>query len=203
VKRTRKLVLTGLMTVGGLSLCACDSGDVGSNNPSDVPRATNAYVYSSLQACLDKNDAPDSACEASARNAISDDQKAATWPDQASCEVVYGEGQCTPPSSASGHDTSWGPLLMGLVMGRTLEGGWGGRALYRDWRRGSYYTAGGGRIWTDYPTGHLRISQRSFDPPDYRRGPEQTLCRSQALSRGGFGGRMSSHGCDGEGSWGG
>jgi hypothetical protein len=92
--------------------------------------------------------------------------------------------------------------LMGFVVGRARDGSWGGRALYRDWRAGSYYAAGGGRVWRSYPTGRMHISQRSFDPPDYRRGPERMLCKGAPVSRSGFGSRMA-RGCAGEGGWGG
>jgi hypothetical protein len=72
-----------------------------------------------------------------------------------------------------------------------LDGGWGGRGYYRDWRDGGYYTSSGGRMYTDYTTGRTRLSTRSFDPPDVV-GPPKTISRSGAISRGGFGGRMSS-----------
>lgn len=203
MKRTRKLVLSGLMAAGGLSLNACADGDAGGGAQSDGAAETRAYTYSSLRECLDKDEAPDSACETAAHNALSDDRNAATWPDRASCEAVYGQGQCTPPSTYSGHGAFWGPLLMGFVVGRTSTGAWGGRALYRDWRGGGYYTAGGGRLWTNYPTGRMRISARSFDPPDFRRGPEKMLSAAPTLSQGGFGGGMSGHAYGGKDRWGG
>jgi uncharacterized protein YgiB involved in biofilm formation len=187
------------MAMGGVSLSACGTGDVGPTEGSD---ATTAYFYGSLQACRDQREVPDDACDTAARIAVADDRNVATWPDQTSCERVHGQNQCTPPSAVSGHGTFWGPLLMGFVVGRARDGSWGGRALYRDWRAGSYYAAGGGRVWRSYPTGRMHISQRSFDPPDYRRGPERMLCKGAPVSRSGFGSRMA-RGCTGEGGWGG
>lgn len=204
MKRTRKLVLSGLMAAGGLSLNACGGREISGKGQSDGAAETRAYTYSSLRECLDKDEAPNVACERAASNALSDDRNAATWPDRASCEAIYGQGQCTPPSTYSGHSAFWGPLLMGFVMGRTSAGAWGGRALYRDWRGGGYYTAGGGRLWTNYPTGRMRISTRSFDPPDFRRGPEQVLSCRSIRSRGGFGAGMGRQVCgDGRGGLGG
>ena len=46
-----------------------------------------------------------------------------------------------------------------------LDGSWGGRGLYRDWRDGGLYTANGDRVWTDYMTGKTRIGRRSLETP--------------------------------------
>lgn len=201
MKRTRKLALTTLMAAGGVSLTAC--GDNADNVRIKHPgKATDAYAYQSLQECLDKKEVPASACETAEKNAKADDAKSASWNNQASCEDVYGEGQCVPRQAANGGGSIWGPLLTGFVVGRMLDGGWGGRGLYRDWRDGGYYTAGGGRVWTDYSTGRTRIDQRGFDPPDAIHPPAKVQTRSSVISRGGFGGRMSSHSIGG-GHWGG
>lgn len=202
MKRTRKLALTTLMAAGGVTLTACgdNAGDhVRIEHPG---KATDAYAYQSLQECKDKNEVPDSACEAAEKNAAADDAKTASWNNQASCEDVYGQGQCVPRAAANGQGSIWGPLLTGFVVGRMLDGGWGGRGLYRDWRDGGYYTAGGGRVWTDYSTGRTRIEQRGFEPPDAYHGPPKMQTRSSVISRGGFGGRMSSRSYGG-GGWGG
>jgi uncharacterized protein YgiB involved in biofilm formation len=202
MKRTRKLALTSLMAAGGVSLTAC--GDNGADNVRIEPPgpSTDAYAYQSLQECKDKNEVPDSACEAAEKKAAADDAKSARWNDQASCEDVYGQGQCVPRQAANGGGSIWGPLIAGFVVGRMLDGGWGGRGLYRDYRDGGYYSAGGGRVWTDYSTGRARVEQRSFDTPDVVRGPAKMQTRSSVISRGGFGGRMSSHSFGG-GHWGG
>lgn len=202
MKRTRKLVLTTLMAAGGVSLTAC--GDNGADNVRiDHPGpTTDAYAYSTVQECKDKNEVPDDACEKAEKNAQDDDKKTAQWNDQASCEDVYGQGQCVPRAAANGNGSFWGPLITGFVVGRMLDGGWGGRGMYRDWRDGGYYTAGGGRVWTDYSTGRTRIGQKSFDAPDVIRPPEKVMTRSSVISRGGFGGRMASRSYSGR-SWGG
>jgi uncharacterized protein YgiB involved in biofilm formation len=99
-----------------------------------------------------------------------------------------------PRQTAQG--SFWGPLITGFVVGRMLDGGWGGRGLYRDYRDGGYYAYGGGRVTTDYSTGRSRIGRSSFDPPDIS-GPPKVQSRSSVISRGGFGGRMSSRGYGG------
>ena len=66
MKRTRKLALTSLMAMGGVSLTACD------NNPAvsiDHGKQVDAYAYASLQDCLAKDEVPDSACETAQKNA--------------------------------------------------------------------------------------------------------------------------------------
>ena len=201
MKRTKKLALTSAMAVGGFSLAAC--GD----NPADNVRIENpgktvdAFAYQSLQECKDKNEVPDAACDTAEKNALADEQKTAKWNDEKSCEDVYGEGQCVPRSAASGGGSFWGPLITGFVVGRMLDGGWGGRGMYRDWRDGGFYTSSGGRVWTDYSTGRTRIGQRGFDAPDVI-APSKQMTRSSVISRGGFGGRMSSRSYS-SGHWGG
>jgi uncharacterized protein YgiB involved in biofilm formation len=201
MKRTRNLALTSLMAAGGVSLTAC--GDGADNVRIAPPPSTAAYAYQSLQECKDKKEVPDSACEAAEKNAEADNAKAASWTNQASCEDVYGQGQCVPRQTANGGGGSfWGPLIAGFIVGRMTDGGWGGRGLYRDWRDGGYYTASGGRVWADYSTGRTRVEQRGLATPDVVRGPPRLQTRSSVISRGGFGGRMSSHSFGG-GHWGG
>lgn len=202
MKRSRKLVLTTLMAAGGVSLTAC--GD----NPADNVRidqgpSTEAYTYTSVQACKDENKVPDDACDAAEKKSKDDQNAEARYADSKTCEDVYGAGQCVPRSSASGGGSIWGPLVAGFVVGRMMDGGWGGRGMYRDYRDGGYYSAGGGRVWTDYSTGGSRIGQRGFDTPDVVRPPEKAMTRSSVISRGGFGGRMSARSYSGGNSWGG
>ena len=193
MKRTRKLALTSLMALGGVSLTAC--GDNGADNVRiDNPGpAVDAYTYASLQECKDKNDIPDAACDTAEKNAKDDQTKAAKYDQQASCEDVYGPGQCVPRGANNGGGGSfWGPLITGFVVGRMLDGGFQGRGMYRDWRDGGYYTSSGGRVFTDYSTGRTRIGQNGFKSPDVM-PPPKAMSRASVISRGGFGGRASSH----------
>lgn len=202
MKRTRTLALTSLMAMGGVSLTACGDSPADNVRIDQPGQSVDAFAYQSLQECKDKDQIPDDACEKAEKAALADDEKAAKWNDQKSCEDVYGQGQCVPRQQASGGGSFWGPLIAGFVVGRMLDGGWGGRGMYRDWRDGGYYSYGGGRVSTDYATGRSRISSRSFDSPDVIRPPEKTMSRSSVISRGGFGGRMSSRSYGGSG-WGG
>jgi uncharacterized protein YgiB involved in biofilm formation len=200
MKRSKQLALTSLMAIGGVSLTAC-GGDAADNLPVDNPgRSVDAFAYQSLQECKDKNEVEDAVCEKAEKDAQKDDQRAASWNDQASCEEVYGQGQCVPRQQASG--SFWGPLITGFVVGRMLDGGWGGRGMYRDWRSGGFYSYGGDRIWRDYSTGRTRIGSGSFERPDIVRAPEKVMTRSSVISRGGFGGRMSNRSYSGS-RWGG
>ncbi|WP_293678179.1 DUF1190 domain-containing protein [uncultured Phenylobacterium sp.] len=203
MKRTRKLALTGLMAMGGMSLTAC-GGDVATDNARiDNPGpAVDAYTYASLQECKDKNEIPDAACDTADKNAKEDEKKAAKYDQQATCEEVYGPGQCVPRSQASGGGSFWGPLITGFVVGRMLDGGWGGRGMYRDWRDGGYYSASGGRVFTDYSTGRTRIGQNGFKSPDAM-PPPKAMSRASVISRGGFGGRSASRSFGGSKGFGG
>lgn len=202
MKRSKTLALTSLMAMGGVSLTACGDNVADQVRIENPGPSVDAYAYQSLQECKDKNEVPDEACEKAEQQALADQSKAASWNDRKSCEDVYGEGQCVPRQQASGGGSFWGPLVAGFVVGRMMEGGWGGRGLYRDWRDGGFYSYGGGRVWTDYSTGRTRIGARGFERPDVIRPPEKMMSRSSVISRGGFGGRMSSRSMRG-GSWGG
>lgn len=202
MKRTRKLALTSLMAIGGVSLTAC-----GDNTPDNVRienagPAVDAYTYASLQECKDKNEIPDAACETAEKTAKADETKAAKYNEQKTCEDVYGPGQCVPRGYNSGGNGSfWGPLITGFVVGRMLDGGFQGRGMYRDWRDGGYYTSSGGRVFTDYSTGRTRLGSRGFDAPDVA-GPTKTMSRGSVISRGGFGGRSSARSSFGGGGHG-
>ena len=199
MKRTRKLALTSLMAMGGVSLTAC--GDPPNVTIADPGKAVDAYTYASLQECKDKNEVPDDACATGDKKAKEEEAAEAKFADNKTCEDVYGPGQCVPRSQAGG-GSFFGPLLTGFVVGQMMNGGWGGGGMYRDWRGGGNYTRGGGPVYTDYSTGRTRIGSGSFNPPDTMRGPEKAMTRSSVISRGGFGGRMSSKSYSG-GSWGG
>jgi len=200
MKRTRKLALTSLMAAGGVSLTACDGGAGDIVRVEGPEPAIDAYAYQTMPECEKKDDVPDSACATAAWQAVEDDRRTASWTDQASCEGVYGRGQCDPHAQPGG-SSLWGPYVSGFLVGRMSDGAWGGRGLYRDWRDGGFYTAGGGRVWTNYATGRIRIATRSLGAPDVIRPPEKILTGCPVISRRGFGGRVSARYCSG-GSWG-
>jgi uncharacterized protein YgiB involved in biofilm formation len=199
VKRTHRLALGGFIAAGGFSLSACGASN-GALSP-ESPGAIAAFEYQTVPKCKASNEVPDSACERAAINAVEDDGRTAHWPDRASCEQFYGWGQCAEHGQTGGR-SAWGPLVVGFVVGRVLSGDWAGRGLYRDWRSGAYYTAGGGRIWTDYATGRTLMAVRSFDRPAILGPPERVVTNAPIISRRGFGRRVSRRG-GGGGHWGG
>jgi uncharacterized protein YgiB involved in biofilm formation len=202
MKRTRRLSLTTLMAAGGVSLVACGDGPTDNVQIENQGKAVDAWAYQSLQECKDKNEIPDEACDTAQKAALADEGKGPKYDEKATCEDIYGPGQCVPRSASSGSGSFWGPLVAGFVVGRMLDGGWGGRGMYRDYRDGGFYSTSGGRVWTDYSTGRTRIGQRGFDPPEAL-GPQKVQTRSSVISRGGFGGRMSSRSYASGGKWGG
>lgn len=211
LKRSRRLTLTTLMAGASVSLTAC-GGDY------DTPRSaqwedrpaleqgapTDAFAYASLDQCLQANDMPDDACRTAAKTAEEDGANSAPrFDQQASCEDVYGAGQCVPRSQANGQGSFFTPLLTGFIVGQMMNGGWRGTGLYRDNRDGGFYTPYGGRAWRDYSTGRTKIGANSLDPPaSYKAIPPKVQTRASVISRGGFGGRMSSQSYGG-GHWGG
>jgi uncharacterized protein YgiB involved in biofilm formation len=192
-KRSSSLTLTTMVAAGaGLTVAACDSSNPAQWNEVQ-PRSeqVEAFQYATLQACKDANEIPDAACETGYAAAQKDDAaNSPRYNQQATCEEVYGQGNCVP-RSAQGGGSFWGPLLAGFVVGRMLDGGgyYRGTGLYRqDERYGGGYTTGwGGSMGRDYVTGRTTLSRSSFDPPDAY-APPKAQTRTSVVSRGGFGG---------------
>ena len=203
--------MTTVMCGASVSLIACDGQDTARTGQWQDPPAqveqgqpVKAFAYPSLQACFDANDMSDDQCREAALTAIKDNEASAPrYAERNTCEDVYGAGQCVP---RSGHDggSFFTPLLTGFVVGQMLNGGFRGTGLYRDQRDGGYYTGYGGRLGTDYRTGRTQIGVNGIDPPAaIKAAPPKIQTRTSVLSRGGFGGRMSSHSYASSSHWGG
>ena len=208
-KRSRHIAMTSLMCGTSVSLLACDSSGPAQlsqwqDPPAQVEQGQQvaAFAYPTVEACLTANDMSDDACRDAALAAIKDHEAAAPRYDaRDTCEDVYGAGQCVPRSAQGG--SFFSPLLTGFVVGQMLNGGFRGTGLYHDQRDGGYYTGYGGKLGSDYRTGRTQIGMRGLDPPDAVRSvPPKVQTRTSVVSRGGFGGRMSSSGYGG-GHWGG
>lgn len=208
-KRSRRIAMTTAMCGASVSLVACDDPGAGHTGQwADPPAVVDqgqpvkAFAYPTLQACFDANDMSDDQCREAALAAIKDNEQAAPrYAERETCEDVYGAGQCVPRSGQGG--SFFTPLLTGFVVGQMLNGGWRGTGLYHDRRDDGYYTGWGGRLGTDYRTGRTQIGVKGIDPPDViKQAPPKIQTRTSVLSRGGFGGRMSSHSYSG-GHWGG
>jgi len=205
------VVVTTLMASASVSIAACDTAPdtpawQGGNTPvaRDQGEQVEAFAYRTLEGCKKADEIPDDQCDAGWKQAQADhDKSGPRYDQQATCEEVYGQGQCVP-RSASGGGSVWGPLLTGFVVGQMLNGGWGGSGLYRDRYGGGYHTPWGGRLSTDYNTGRAQIGRYGIDPPDaVRQAPPRVQTRSSVISRGGFGGRMATASSSSRGGWGG
>ena len=203
LKRSRRLVMTTVMASDGVSLAACGDGAGASAwNAQQTPavqieqgQPVNAFTYASVAACKAANEVPDEACDDGAKTALTDQEKTAPrFAERQNCEEIYGAGQCVPKSEA-GQGSFFTPLLTGFVIGQMMNGGFRGGALFRDQRDGGLYTGNGGRVYSDYSTGRARIGSNAIDPPAaIKQAPPKIQTRTSVLSRGGFGGRMSSYG---------
>lgn len=198
-KRSSSLKLTTMLAgATALTLSGCD--DPGAQASWDPNRGeqVEAFSYKTLDECKAANEVSDQQCETSYANAQTDDQKnAPRYEARASCEDVYGVGNCVPRSEANGGGSFFTPLLAGFVIGRMLDNGGGyyrGTGLYRrdDAYGGGYYSTWGGRLGRDYGTGRTVITKTSIDPPDViRQAPPKIQTRTSVVSRGGFGGGRS------------
>lgn len=192
-KRSASLRLTTMVAGAGLTVAACDSSNPAQwNEVRPQNEQVEAFQYATLEACKSADQIPDEACDTAYAAAQKDDaQNSPRFGEQASCEDVYGQGNCVPRSSQGG-GSFWGPLLAGFVVGRMLDGGFDGyrgTGLYRrdDRYGGGYVTGWGGGLGRDYVTGRTTVSRDSFRPPDAY-APPKAQTRTSVVSRGGFGG---------------
>ncbi|PZR35695.1 DUF1190 domain-containing protein [Caulobacter segnis] len=198
-KRSASLQLTTMLAgAASLTLAGCDDPSPGAQAGWDPNRGeqVEAFSYKSLEECKAANEVSDQQCDTSWAAAQKDDAKnAPRYEARASCEDVYGAGNCVPRSEAGG-GSFFTPLLAGFVIGRMLDGGdyYRGTGLYRrnDDYGGGYYSTWGGRLGRDYGTGRTVITRESIDPPDaIRNAPPKVQTRTSVVSRGGFGGGRS------------
>jgi uncharacterized protein YgiB involved in biofilm formation len=192
-KRSSSLKLTTMLAgATALTLTGCDDpGGQASWDP-NKGQQVEAFSYKTLQECKDANAVSDQQCDTSFAAAQKDDEKnAPRYEARASCEDVYGVGNCVPRGQANGGGSFFTPLLAGFVIGQMLDGGgYRGTGLYR--RDDGYYSTYGGRLGRDYGTGRTTISKSSIDPPDaIRQAPPKIQTRTSVVSRGGFGGGRS------------
>lgn len=192
-KRSTSLKLT-TMAAGAATLSLAGCGDPGAQATWDPNRGeqVQAYDYKTLQECLKANDLSDDQCRTSYAAAQKDNEEnAPRYDERATCEDVYGVGNCVPRGSNNGGGSFFTPLLAGFVVGQMLDGGgYRGTGLYR--RDDGYYSTWGGRLDRDYSTGRTVITRESIDPPaNIRQTPPKVQTRTSVVSRGGFGGDRS------------
>lgn len=186
MKRSRSLVLTGMVAAGGLSLQACDVPAPATQWDEPPAAETPVRTFQSAAECRATGEFTNAQCEDAQRSALADNQaNAPQYADRRTCEDIYGEGQCVPRSGTGG---SFVPLLTGFIIGQALSGGLGGRAYYQDRSGREFLGGGGGAITRDYVTGRPSVRSDVFGPPSTRQAPSRVQRRSGVISRGGFGG---------------
>lgn len=192
-KRSSSLKLTTMLAgATALTLSGCDDPSPQASWDPNRGEQVQAFSYKSLEECKVANEVSDTECDTSYAAAQKDDQKnAPRYEARASCEDVYGVGNCVPRGQANGGGSFFTPLLAGFVIGQMLDGGgYRGTGMYR--RDDGYYSTYGGRLGRDYGTGRTTISKSSIDPPDaIRNAPPKIQTRTSVVSRGGFGGGRS------------
>jgi uncharacterized protein YgiB involved in biofilm formation len=197
--RSKSLTLTGLMCGASLTIGACDGTPEVSKAEAQLNKdPVEAFAYASLDQCKAENKVSDEECEKGYAAALKDNETSAPrYDQQATCEEVYGVGQCVPRSQANG-GSFFTPLLTGFIIGQMLDGGYRGTGLYR--RGSDYYTGWGGRVNHDYATGRTTVGRYGIDPPaQVRQAPARIQTRSTVVSRGGFGGGGRSFSSGGRG----
>lgn len=179
MKRSRSIVLTGLIAGSGVSLSACD-GDVGG-------KPVDAMSYTSVAECRSAGAIPAVQCDTAFAQAKADaDKTAPRFEDKQTCEEQYGAAQCERRDNGGG-GSFFMPLVTGFLVGQALNGGgYRGAPMYRD-RDGRYIGGAGGYITRDYVSGRTRVGSDAF-VPSTARAPARVQSRSSVISRGGFGG---------------
>jgi uncharacterized protein YgiB involved in biofilm formation len=170
MKRSRAITLVLLGTTGLVGIAGCDQPD-----PTSA-----ANFYRDQQQCERSKDAD--ACRQAFADARAEHLKTApAFTNKAECEAKFGVDNCqetkqkpgqtpegAPQTASAGMGGSWFlPVMMGYMMGRTLNG-FGGQPIYRDTANTAY---SGGKSMG-------QVSERYSPPP---RAP------GDQVARGGFG----------------
>lgn len=130
----RKSCRIGALLVGTALTTAVLAGcDDNQKSPEPTPPKAQAKIFPSLRVCVeeaeDMEDIDD--CKTAFSEAEKEHAKSApSHPTAASCESVYGQGNCVPRSSLSGaapvsHGSSdpFVPMMVGFMLGHSLDGG--------------------------------------------------------------------------------
>lgn len=177
MKRSKSVVLTGMVAGASISVTACDV-------PSSAGTPVEAQSYTSVDQCKQAGVAPPAECErAYAQAETADAQNAPRFDNRQTCEEQYGVSQCVPRNNGS----FFTPLLTGFIVGQLLGNnrGYSGAPLYRD-RAGNYIGGAGQAITRNYVNGRTMVGSNAFDGD--ARAPARVQSRSSVISRGGFGG---------------
>lgn len=189
------------LLVSALALCvvACDDSDT-SQQPPEVK------VYASVDAC--KAEQPEDECQKAFDGARDEhDRTAPRFQAQATCEDLYGPGNCVPRHSEYGGNDVFIPYMMGYMMGHSS----GSTVVYHypvyvD-RGGTAYSRGSsiGTFARTAPSAPATISRGGFggsasSAPTGMGGFSGKVAISPgAVARGGFGGIATSMASSGGG----
>lgn len=170
----RRIVTLSLIGASAFALSACTDEEV------------NARSYRDAQSCVEGGGSPD-VCEAEFAAAQQLHQESAPrYEDRALCEQEHGEGNCGESASQSGGHSSFMPVLMGYMIGRSMDSGRSMAAtpLYPTAAGG--YASANSRLRTPSIGTQSTLRSSAFQTPasTVRAAP---MTRANVSTRGGFG----------------
>jgi len=165
-----KLTPLVLVVAGAALLSACDEKKQAQQQPQP---ANQAKMYKDLDSCLAEAKDMDQvqSCRTGYQQALANMENAPKFEQRASCEDVYGPGNCVPRGTYVHDGGGWFvPYMMGYMLG----GGFGNRTIYQPVfidRSGSYFA------------GNSVINNPSWSGPS----SSKAATAPSTISRGGFG----------------
>ncbi len=166
MKRSRYVALLA-MGASALALSACGESE------------TPAGVYTSVDQCIADKQFSEADCRKAFDVAKEEHKKVAPkYASKTDCEADFGAGKCeTAPYRTSSGGSTFMPLLVGYMMGRSM----GGQSAFTP--QPLYRTPGG----TNFRTGDNRVVTNKTGLQSVPQSTTSSAFKSTTTSRGGFG----------------
>ncbi len=167
MKRSRYVTLIA-MGASALALTACGESE------------TPAGVYTGVEQCIADKQFTEADCRKAFQTAKEEHQKVAPkYANKEDCEADFGAGKCETPAktSTTSSTSSWMPLLVGYMLGRTLTGapGFTPQPLYK------------GRDDNNFRTGDNRVVTNRTGVQNVPGSTTSSTTKTSTISRNGFG----------------
>jgi uncharacterized protein YgiB involved in biofilm formation len=144
-------------------------------------------MYKNVDECIADTHKPDQ-CRAARQEAEKvANETAPRYATYSDCYAEFGD-QCRHNPSSSDGGSSWMPLMMGYMMGNSMNSGYHSAPLYQD--RSGQYMDNKFRSYNARPGQTFKVTSSAAKPTV--QSPRTIVSRSTTSSRGGFGSSVSS-----------
>ncbi|WAK45428.1 hypothetical protein EspYZU14_24 [Cronobacter phage EspYZU14] len=171
----RKVGQYALPFVVALTVTGCEKADV------------DMKMYKNVDECIADTHKPDQCRAARAEAEKVANETAPRYATYSDCYEEFGD-QCRHNPSSSDGGSSWMPLMMGYMLGNSMNSGYHSAPLYQD--RSGRYMDNTFRKYDVRPGQSFKVTKSAAKPSI--QSPRTTVARSSTVTRGGFGKSVSS-----------